>query len=763
MLLIKYLLLALCVPVLHCNASTTLKGNLLFHDVGDRQLNQEHVTFSREVDPSDLDVFAKTLKSSAVLYSNFCTTVSNMTERTNGIDMIPTKIYIIGSTAELGQAQPECHKRGAVLPEARTKKELRYLEDLMSLRDISEVRMGAYYDKTSNTIRYDSDKEPVKNSNLFHTVYYGGSYAGKWHAANWESDSYLTSELQNYPLTYIRTEDGIKLNVLDSNKLHKRHPIICQRISTPDTTLNENKLLLKLVAHSCDRDLHSILAETNSALAEINTITQFHLNLSNTEGQLNNFLPKINYREKRDLGSIGSVSLFGTIFGGAGYILKSIIDAVTGKSKYANKEDVVKIAHEMDSLRINQVQLQKVSSQMESAIHHLEDRMQGVMMATTSMHMESEIKSLNRHLQSVLGLTLLRYSAALMAARDKKTHPYALSQTELIELSTTYFKLHRVLLDTDTNNVQTSVLVSNETIIFLFAIPIIQQDKFFNFYTIIRLPTFSSNDTYWPDTDTTNIAISKNGDKYTTLTPNEMQSCLNDPPVCTSNKPIFPMSNQALCVVSTYITGTSKCPLKAASMPPQPFLHFQGNQLFFSVPNNTLAYVKCQKSTLSNEYTEKTVSLQGIGQGEYKPSCTINLPDGTSYKTPSDKVVTKLKDWPIFHLHQALPHDVETTVDLHNRHTNFTIEQTSMQNQSPFEFVSEYTKADIIGLTVSTLIPILVMIAVAGCWYYRRNNNGAPHFLTHPYTDNIKHSPTQVWFANTNNKAESPILRTTHL
>ena len=744
-----------------CYASTTLRGNLLFHDVGDRQLNQEHLTFSRKVDPSDLERFAKTLKSSATLYSDFCSTVSNMTKKTNSIDMTPIKTYIIGPEVELAQTQPECHKLGATLIEARTKKEIRDLEDLMSTKDIREVRIGAHYDKVSNTIRYDSDKEPVKNSNLFHNVYYGGSYIGKWFAANWESDSYLRSELQSYPLVYTFTEHGIKLRVLDSDGLKRQRPIICQKISQPDASVDENRLILKLVTHSCDRDLNSIRAETDSALAEIRTITQFQFNSNETEDELSNFLPKVNFRRKRDLGGLGTVSAIGTIFGGAGYILKSIIDAVTGSSRYAKKEDLVKVAHEMNTLRINQIQLQEVSAKVKSALENLETKIHSLMMATTCMYMESEIKSLNRHLQSVLGLTLLRYSTALMAAKDKKTHPYALSQEEITELSSKYFNLYRTHLDKDANNIQATVLITNQTIIFLFAIPIIQQEKLFNFYTIIPLPTFANDITHWPDTDIHNIAISKNGDRYTTLTTAELESCLDDPPVCTSNKPIFPVTNQALCVVLTYTTGTTKCPMKIEHTIPQPFLHFQGNQLFFSVPRNITAYVKCQKSTLSNEYTEKSVVLHGIGQGEYKSSCTINLPDGTSYKTPSDKVVTKLDDWPIFKLQQALPNSIDTHIDLYQTPNDLTINGQVNADDSAFDFLDDYTKIDMFNLVINTLLPIMIIAIVAGCWYYKQRkgrNTFRDHHDSMSKTEALPPQP-QVWFGNDG----SPILRTTHL
>ena len=595
---------------------------------------------------------------------------------------------------------------------------------------------------------------------MFSRIYYGGYYTGSWHAADWESDAWLKAEIRKYPLVYAKTDDGIKIRVLDKDKLNKQVKIVCEIL--PSSQADENKILTKIVAHACERDQHSIAAETQMALAEILTITQLQLPVNKSSKELHDFLPKVVYnRRKRGLGSLGAASIFGTVFGGVGYVLKSVIDAALGTNKYARKEDLVKVAHEMDSLRINQVQIQQTNAKVQQALHTLESRLMNVMIGTTSMYIEAEIKSLNRHLQSILGLTLLKYSAALQMAQSRKTHPYALSQAELINLSTQYFSTHKIHLDTDTKNVQTTFIIHNNTIFFLFSIPIIQQEKVFHFYTLVPIPTFAHNSTLWPDIDTDNIAISKNGDKFTTLTPAEIENCLDEPPICTSNKPVFPMSNQALCVVSTYTTSSAKCPLKMTATKPQPFLHFQGNQLFFSVPSPITAYVKCQQSSASNEYTEKTISLQGIGQGEYKSSCTINLPDGTSYRTPSDKVVTKIQDWPIFQLNKLLPLDIDTQINVPNMYTNFTTDQLHPITKTT-DMLGDYTASDAINGTINVLISIIVVTTMMKALYYKlkiRTNN-------RNFTDQAHkvEKEQQFWYKHNESPLEgSPELRTAHL
>ncbi len=71
----------------------------------------------------------------------------------------------------------------------------------------------------------------------------------------------------------------------------------------------------------------------------------------------------------------------------------------------------------------------------------------------------------------------------------------------------------RLTLDTNINNARTLAIGYENKITFIIEVPILNDDKYFNFYSIRPIPEFSSNKTFYPDIDATNIAISSNGNK----------------------------------------------------------------------------------------------------------------------------------------------------------------------------------------------------------------------------------------------------------
>ena len=740
--------------VVAVTALTSLKGNLLFQEVGGRQLNPEHLTFSRKVDSSDLEAFAKALQGSANLYDRMCRAVETLKSDMDLRLKAPDKRLIVVGEGPVNQARAMCQKHDAELPEIYNKHQQLELEQLMTEHKIKQTAAGLTYDKIGKQIIFNSNAQPWTIS-VFPKIYYGGSYTGAWHPASGVSDTYLTAELSNFPLVYAATDEGIRLRVIDSNKMNDNQLVICHQPNTIKQLAAESSMFVKLVSHTCQRDGPVLNLETSASLKDILTITTFVIDSTPDNSTLQNYSPQ--YRQKRSLGALGSASVFGTLFGGATYILKSILDSVFGSTSYAKQKDLLKLAHEMNNLRINQQQLQQVTGQVTQAIKTMEARIQNIYTGIGTMRIESEIKELNRHLQSVLGITLLKYSAALQSAKDKRAHPYSLSQHELSNLSSTYFTQQRIHLDSNIDNVITTFVLHNNTLFFLFNIPILHDDKFFNFYNIIPIPTFANNNTYIPDIDASNIAISKNGDKYTTLTNTEMNKCMAEPPICTSHKPISPITNQALCVVSTYRSTTLTCPLRLTGSVPQPFLHFNENHLFFSVPNPTNLYIKCHENSLSNDYTDKTVSISGIGQASYKPSCTINLPDGTFYKTPSEKIIIWLTQ-DVFNLAKSIPHSAPTLIQFPNM-TQIQYEMQPGTFTEINEFLTDTSILDILINIITMLVPICVTIPFF-IWLHRKlkqqtsnNNKASSHMNPEP----------QFWYESNSLGDASPTLRTTQI
>ncbi len=263
-------------------------------------------------------------------------------------------------------------------------------------------------------------------------------------------------------------------------------------------------------------------------------------------------------------------------------------------------------------------------------------------------------------------------------------------------------------------------MIYNDTIRFFFEVPIITDESAFHFYSVIPVPAFQQNETFLPDVDATNIAISLDGTKYSTLTQEESSKCMSIPPICKSHKALSPMTNKALCVVSTYTTSKRTCKLKLTSSIAEPFLHFEDNNLYFSVPYNITLFISCPPSKNNVEKTEATVILTGMGQAQYRPSCTIALQDGTSYKTASRNTIHNLANWPVFNILTALPHNVEINIKVPTS-APFALASAIPLEETLQLFPENLTKTEskaleIVITLLTILIPIACTITVALCY-----------------------------------------------
>jgi hypothetical protein len=66
-------------------------------------------------------------------------------------------------------------------------------------------------------------------------------------------------------------------------------------------------------------------------------------------------------RTTRELGTMTAATIVGTLVGGSAYIIKSFIDLIR-TDKYATKADLAKTTHQIEDLRINQIEMQKAIS-----------------------------------------------------------------------------------------------------------------------------------------------------------------------------------------------------------------------------------------------------------------------------------------------------------------------------------------------------------------------------------------------------------------
>jgi len=221
----------------------------------------------------------------------------------------------------------------------------------------------------------------------------------------------------------------------------------------------------------------------------------------------------------------------------------------------------------INAQRIEELQLGH--NNISKAIHEVNNRLASisakfdlVIASTAIATMESDLKSLVQYLETALQITLLKYKAAFAAAKNLRTSQYTLLQTELIKLVTEMHLKMRHTINSNINNAWTTVIVVNNTLSFIIEIPFLDDDKFFNFYSVKTIPIFHDNVMLYPDIETNNIDISADRSKYVVLDQTELDKYMDTPSICNSHSQIQPSTNKVLFVVTTYSTNSPTCPLK---------------------------------------------------------------------------------------------------------------------------------------------------------------------------------------------------------
>ena len=423
-------------------------------------------------------------------------------------------------------------------------------------------------------------------------------------------------------------------------------------------------------------------------------------------------------RTTRELGTMTAATIVGTLVGGSAYIIKSFIELIR-TDKYATKADLAKTTHQIEDLRINQIEMQQAITHIAAQTIANQNEIRQLYNGVAAQNIEVQIKSFNRYLHSVLANTLNSYAQAFLSAMDGRTSPYVLSQKELQKICSDFHSNKKITLDNNINNVKTTAVIFENHIRFFFEVPVLDKENSFNFFSIIPAPAFNNNITYWPEIDISNVAISQDGTKYTILSSEEFSRCMDIPPICRTARALMPTINKGSCVVSTYKTGTRTCPLKpSSSSPPEPFLYFVDTNLYYSVPSNTTLFVTCPADSQFSSTKEKSITISGIGEAHYKPACTITLPDGTYHKAPRKPEVQDLTDWPLFNIKLALPHEFDNTVLVHPTSPPLVVNFATIESVLSFSdgILSDHSKFFDIAVNIASIVlPLALVIIIALC------------------------------------------------
>ena len=320
-----------------------------------------------------------------------------------------------------------------------------------------------------------------------------------------------------------------------------------------------------------------------------------------------------------------------------------------GKEQLAVME---KVGQALGDLSINQKEIAGTVSVLSKKMDTISTTVQGTYKATATLILEQDIKTYLRHLLLIQQDAIQKYAHVMLAASLHKTSPYALSQKELDKVADDHKIAKGIILAKELGSTRCSASIINNALYLEIEIPIIIDSNLFNFYKIKPIPVFNGNTTLMPEIDSENIAISKSGSEYALITNEEFDTCMNRPWKCHISTPIIPMSQQSHCVASTYISRQLTCPLQEINHRLPSFFHLDGNLTIYSVPEEIKVYIKCAGT---HTHTDQAVTLRGMGEAIFKQSCTITLPNGAKYTTPTDKSSNGAGDLKIFELLRIHP------------------------------------------------------------------------------------------------------------
>ncbi len=80
----------------------------------------------------------------------------------------------------------------------------------------------------------------------------------------------------------------------------------------------------------------------------------------------------------------------------------------------------------------------------------------------TALTMGLDLKGLNQNLQAIAQLTILKHSAAMLAAADGRASPYVLPQKDLDQIVNTMQRRKSITLSHNLADVKTTAMIENE-------------------------------------------------------------------------------------------------------------------------------------------------------------------------------------------------------------------------------------------------------------------------------------------------------------
>jgi len=344
-----------------------------------------------------------------------------------------------------------------------------------------------------------------------------------------------------------------------------------------------------------------------------------------------------------------------------GDVFSALFGLQTKAQNQAQTKLVLETAEAVDKLSINQNQLTVAINAANARIDTYSKYVMSAHKAISVISMEQDLKAMVRHLQLLIDTTLQKVANILVASMSGVISPYAINQNELEKVANDVSQDKKIKISTAFTDTRMQVAIVQNELVLIFQSPIIDESQLYHFYRVKPMPVFIQNRTFMPEIDAEYTAISHTGSDYISLSPDEFSRCTATPRQCYVTSPAIPLTSGADCTMVTYRDLQMKCPLTETNIPPQPTLHIKDNKVIYSVPSEITLLARCE-NYLTHVPDQAHFKVQGMGEISFRPACTVTLPDGSHFKTPTGFPTENIRDLDLYEILNI--HPVPSNVSL---------------------------------------------------------------------------------------------------
>jgi hypothetical protein len=281
----QYLLLCFCLLFSRQLGSDNLmnKGGFVFERVVTSNLNQEFMSFTRQLDTGLLRPLISNLKGLVNIHNEVCTKAKNSGQglfSTKEKTLLPSQQYYMTDTTALFspkfgtqlESEEICNSSNSYLPEYTTEN-AEAIRAICRQESLINIPLGIYLNNTTGNLHYKTSGLLVPDTFFPNAVVYGNALSPYSRAELKDERHALRNHLihLNYcyanppTLTFFKPEDVPKtLFKVVCEKPHKMQP------KTPVDLASE--FLYQWVSHSCERDHPVLTQHVEHAVMEVNNI-----------------------------------------------------------------------------------------------------------------------------------------------------------------------------------------------------------------------------------------------------------------------------------------------------------------------------------------------------------------------------------------------------------------------------------------------------------------------------------------------------------